>query len=154
MDQCSVYFTSLYKSGRVPNQSCSNQCAHCPIKRDLLKHVQQATKMKGPSLNKNKQGPLVPQQYYTPTPTVLSSSVAFFFFLNVRVLFVPYCSEDFYTFNNIFTCQFSCQFIYFNVKEVNSAIMVKKERRERSILSFLTMMALLMQFKCENDNMS
>lgn len=39
--------------------------------------------MKGPPLNKNTQGPLVPLPYYTPTPTVLSTSVAFF---NVRVL--------------------------------------------------------------------
>lgn len=54
--------------------------------------------MKGPPLNKNTQGPLVPLPYYTPTPTVLSTSVAFF---NVRVLSFPYCSEDFNTFNNI-----------------------------------------------------
>lgn len=51
------------------------------------------------------QGPLVPLQQYIPTPTVLSTSVTF---LMCEVLFFPYCSEEFYTFNNILTCQFSC----------------------------------------------
>lgn len=40
---------------------------------------------------KQTRGPLVPLQYFTPTPTVLSASVAF---LNVQVLRFPYCSED------------------------------------------------------------
>lgn len=47
-------------------------------------------KNEGTFFEKQAQGPLVPLQYYTPTP-VLSTSVAFF---NVQVLCFPYCSED------------------------------------------------------------
>lgn len=81
----------------IPKPGCSDQYAHCPIKKKKKKRPGKTcaigNKHEGTSFEKQTQGPLVPLQYYTPTPTVLSTSVAFFFQCASALLFL-YCSED------------------------------------------------------------
>lgn len=78
----------------IPKPGCSDQYAHFPIKKKKRpgKTCAIGNKHEGTSFEKQTQGPLVPLQYYTPTPTVLSTSVAFFF-LNVRVLCFSFTAQ-------------------------------------------------------------